>query len=385
MIINKSMLALAIGVSLSSSAFASGFTPAPITTGTNVAGYCHSAPQVSTTSNVSTLGSNINSAISEMGSDLQKEMEKQIQSQKNLMNQYLQSFTDFLKKEAAAKLQKKYIDQTSLASTVSDGCDRQSEAGSVSSGLAASKAFKSTADAPATTKTSAPSGSNLSSTSANEQIVPVDNVSKAISALAKTVVADPKQWSANTVFDPTASDSDVTAAIAHMVEPMPKKGITDSMLNQPNAQAWLAANKVDQASTSLAVEALSLVSMGYRPTIDASTGDKVWNAAGFSGTMPGEVGGKISPMDEYSAKVQEWYNSPQFSADVKVKDETWQIKQQAMMMAAKLWAGQRENQLLERMVSIQSAMNAHNAKALTDSTNAARDVTVSQSLRGVSK
>lgn len=382
---NKSIVAIAIGITLSPLAWASGFTPTPITTGTSVVGSCNSTPQVSTADNVTTVGGNINDAISTMGGDLQQEMEKQIHSQTNLMNQYLQSFAVFLKKEAAAKLQKKYTDQNSIANTVSDGCDRQSYAGSVAAGTASAKAFKSAVDAPATTKTSAPAGSNLGSPSANEQIVPVDNVSKAISALAKTIDSNPKQWVGTTIFDPTASDADVTSAIAHLVDPMPKKGITDSMLNQPNSQAWLAADKVDQASTSLAVEALSLVSSGYRPTIDASSGDKVWAAAGFSGTMPGEVGGKISPMDDYSAKVQEWYNSPQFSADVKVKDETWQLKQQAMMMATKLWAGQRENQLLERMVSIQAAMNAHNAKALTDSTNASRDVAVSQSLRGVTK
>lgn len=368
-----------------------GFIATPIVVGTGIAGYCESLGMVATPQNMSTLSTNVSNGITDLASVLKAGQLEQIAAEKNLLNQQLQALSSTYHDLAAAESKQQYLDETTGANSIERSCIDQSQAASTAQGLAAVKSFadKSTQAAPITGQvpvTCSDGNCTIKYSTANpspaDQIAPVSNVDQATQALAKT---PPQQWVAKTLTDPASSDADVQAAIAHSVAPMPRRGIPNDQLNTPAGLHWNATAQINRVQTTLAIDTLVEVAKDHRPTIDSSGVQTMWNQFGLPGTVPNATNGKISPSDLFDALTQGWYNSPVFSANVKVKDDTWQIKQVALMMSAKLWAKQRENDLLERAVAMQAAELAHRTESDIESINQARGSAIDQVIRGQSK
>lgn len=384
----KNLLSIALlSALLTTQARAVGFVATPVTTGTGITGYCYSLGMVATPQNLSTLSTNVSNGITDLASVLKAGQLEQIAAEKNLLNQQLQALSDTYRKLAAAQSKQQYLDETSGTNALDSNCVDQVQASSTSIGIAdansfakmSNKASPITGQVPVTcTGTNCKVQYKESSPPPADQIAPVSNVDQAIMALATT---PPPQWVAGTLTDPAASDDDIKAAIAHSVAPMPRRGIPDALLNSNAGLNWNAAAQIDRVQTTLAIDTLTQVAKDHRPTIAGPGAQNTWSQSGLPGTVPGMVNGKISPADFFSTLTQGWYNSPMFSANIKVKDDTWQIKQVALMMAAKLWARQRENDLLERAVAIQAAELAHRTQADVDRVNQARANAVDQSIR----
>jgi hypothetical protein len=391
-IMKKPLMSLALAASLMPvMASAVGFIATPIVTGTKIAGKCSSLGMVATPQNISTLSSSVSSGITDMASVLKAGQLEQVAAEKNLLNQQLQALSSSYKSLAAAQSKQQYLDQTTGANLLEDNCTRQSQAPSTAKGLDAAKAFKDKTTKASPLKGQIPiscSGSSCTiqyptaSPSPLDQIAPVSNAEQATKALSTT---PPVQWDAATLTSPAASDTDVQATIAHSVVPVPRRGIPDAQLNTTAGLHWNASAQIDRVQTSLAIDTLALVASNHRPTIDSSGAQDLWAQSGLPGNVPNVANGKISPFDFFDSLVQGWYNSPVFSANVKVKDDTWQIKQVAMMMATKLWARQRENELLERAVALQAAELSRRTESDVAAVNQSRDATIDQTIRGQSK
>jgi len=364
--------------------------PVPIAAGTSIHGKCHSGGMIATPGNVDTLTTSVALGTEVMATVIHAAQLQQIAALKNLTNQLNQSQADFARTLEASKAEQRYLDQVTGINAVDSGCDEQAQATKTAHGLQTAQAFrtgvtstKSGGGAGGGVKTvkgsSVGGSSGTAKNGVQPLIAPVDNIAQATVELSKTPEA---QWEAATLTNPKAGDDDVAAVIAHMASPMPKKGISGTDTGAASV-GWKAESTVDFARSTLAVNALSLVAEGHRATVDTSDIRKEWQDSGVNMNALDFSGNNLSLNDVFSAYVQQWYSGQGFINDVQTKGDAWQMRQQARMMAARLWAMNRGNALLERVVAMEAVMLAKDAEVYADSANTSTTVAAEQAARGV--
>jgi len=380
-------LAAAVIAAFAGAAHADALTsPTPITGMTAITGYCYSLGPIATPSDMDTLTSNVDNAVQEFSAIVQSGVQQQTLAERNLMNQQLQSETATLRNLFITQAQQDYADQVGGINAQSDACTIEDQASKTVAGLNAARAFVAGITKPAPLTGSAAAGANIGAPTVAQQIAPVDNTSAQMAALAKQPV---KQWNSSVITQSGGSAADVTAAIAHAVNPIPTKGIPNSALNTNPGLMWQAHAVVNSAQTSLATNALAIQYEGHDATIDGSTaistltqdlGGNATTAANVAGITSS---GTISPDALFRVLVAGWGKNPTFSDAVRNGGDVWQVKKQAQMLAAKLWADQRINTLLERVVTLQAAMLAQDAEGMVHKVNATQADMTQQTARGL--
>lgn len=362
--------------------------PVPIAAGTSIHGKCQSGGMIATPGNVETLLTSVALGTEVMATVIHAAQLQQIAALKNMTNQLNQSQADFSRKLEASRSEQRYLDQTTGINAVDSGCDDQAQASKTAQGLQAARAFKTgvtstksggSGGVKTVKASSVGNASGAAKSGVQPLISPVDNIAQATVALSETPEA---QWESATLTNPKASDDDVAAVIAHMASPMPKKGISGSDTGASSV-SWKTDATVDFARSTLAVNALSLVAEGHRATVDTSGIRQEWQDSGVNMGVLEFSGNNLSPNDVFSAYVQQWYSGQGFINDVQIKGDAWQLRQQARMMAAKLWALDRGNALLERVVAMEAVMLAKDAQVYIDRANESAALATGQSARGV--
>lgn len=331
--------ALALSITLAMTpAQADVWSPGSVGGGATIRGKCGSTGQIATTANVHAAERNIELAILEMGRVLASGQTQQIEADKNLQNQMLQASAAFDKDAAAARARARYLDQTTGANAVDRACENASLAERARVGGAAAERWRSQATAAITAR----------------QRPATDR----LAAKYEKAKTPESQWKAATLTDPLAAESDVRAAIEHLVSPFPPQAVTPD--DTPAGDRYKALTATHQLRRSLANEALTAVAMMHRPAISAETINQAWAEDGMPDVPPGrsEDGAWISQMGLLTAQDRLTYSNPEFHRDIQVKDEVWQIKQYAISLSRKIHAQQAENALLERVLALQAALLA---------------------------
>jgi hypothetical protein len=150
-------------------------------------------------------------------------------------------------------------------------------------------------------------------------------------------------------------------------------------MKNPAAANFNAVDNIMKTQASLATTTLAAIARHNVPTIQDTLANHLWKEGGNSGTPPGEANGKISQDGLLQSITDGRYASSTFYRDIQGHGDTWQIKQQAIMLAAQLRMQEEQETMLEHAVAIQAALLASEESGRVNALNSERANATAQS------
>lgn len=374
----KMKLLIAIAVSSASLLSAAPALAQIIDSGANIYGGGHCGTcwltngLMSTPAGLNSLQTDIVSTIKKTTEGLASEQEKQIQSQKNLMNQQLQSLTDFIKKLDATTDSNNYINGSADFNQPSNICNEPAASTAVAQGRGSSKALASKMMA------------NLDAW--NKSSPTQYAVEQKIAAL------DPKQTVSTTIFDPDINSAttatDANTYIALLISNKKPLDLTSNLANTPGSDAQKVGNAAWLMSTGLADNAITWVSSNKQPTVDPQLFMQQWQESGGSGNPPGynTAVQKISPDGALDVQVLARYANEKWYKSLASEDSRGLSRENTQMEAISLRQQETALKSMEHLASMMAVNYAQvTAKSRHESLSNQSAITVSQFIRGVTK
>lgn len=373
----KRRLLSAIAVSAASLAAITPSFAVVIDSGSTVhgSGHCYcalSSGNMSTPSGLNSLQNDVVNTLKKTTAGLAAEQEKQIHSQMNLMNQELQSLTDFIKKLDATTDSNNYIKSTAPFNQPSNICSEPDASKAVGQGRGDSKtlASKMMANLDVWNKTSPTQYA----------------VEQKIAAL------DPKQTVSSTIFDPDLNSAttatDANTYIALLISNKKPLDLTGSLANTPNSDAQRVGDAAWLMSSGLADNAITWVSSNKQPTVDPTTFTQQWQQSGGTGNPPGYNAAvqKISPDGALDVQVLARYANENWYSALATEDASGLSRENTQMEAISLRQQETNLKSMEHLASMMAVNYAQiTSSDRHDSLSKETAITVSQSLRGVTK
>lgn len=306
---------------------------------------------------------------------VQSQQEKQIQSEKNLMNQQLQSLTDEMKKIESATLMNQYLIDTAPMAQLGgvSGCDQ---------GGSAAFAAKSPV-VPLSKVPYARGGTGGIGGSGGTGGAGSGSTNTVFGQVDSFVKADDCKMGENALYDPTCTADQVDNMIGNLFFPYPQQALSGDQAKTPSSTSFTYHMDVLRANESLASNAKTLISNDYRTSPDI-TNAQIQGIAGLIGvTNPPSA--PISHAGLMDMVVKGTYANSDWYTWLNQTNKAGAMRALAMLKAMRAEQDQRKQDLMNYMVVLIEVKASNNQSSRVDKVNDARDASVSQSLRGVTK